>query len=82
MPMETAATYTVNGHEIDVVRQIDDQGNFYCYDLFRAVQGDCLNEGDPWFEGEGSATPEAPPTEDEVREYLEKKWQEETEPYG
>jgi hypothetical protein len=76
MARETAATYTFNGHDVSVVRQFDDLGDFYCYDLFLDESGECMNEGDPWFEGEGSATLTEPPTQEEVLEYLLPDWAE------
>lgn len=70
MARETAVTYKFNGHDVSVVRQFDDQGDFHCYDLFLDENGQCLNEGAPWLEGEGSATLTEPPTADEVLAFL------------
>ena len=74
MARETAATYEFNGHDVSVVRQFDDKGDFYCYDLFLDESGECLNEGAPWLEGEGSATLAVPPTQEEVLAFLLPEW--------
>ena len=76
MNIETVATYTFEGHDVSVVRQFDWEGDFYCYDLFLDETGECLNDGNPWFEGTGSATLTEPPHQVEVMEYLRPTWNE------
>ena len=74
MDNELLATYTFRGRKIDVYGCIGNdtpEGEFEFYDLYDHETGICLNEGDPWYPGEWSVTPIAPPTEEEVTACLE-----------
>ena len=75
---ETVATYTFNGHDVEVVGYYPavegEAGTYEYYDLFLVSDGTHLNEGDPWYPGERSATEHAPPSEEDVLYYLTPTW--------
>lgn len=72
MGHETAATYVIDGREIDVVGCWDEEtpeDEYDFYDLYAGRQH--LNLGDAWYPGEYDATEMKPPSEESVRAVIE-----------
>lgn len=70
MGSHAMADYEFNGRMVTVYGCFDEEteGGYDFYDLYYHERH--LNEGDPWYDGEGSATSTKPPSAEEVLVYL------------